>query len=121
MKKYLLVFSFFWFSNNVLAEDPVITDSDKYKVVFQNEKVRVLEYYDKPGDRTNKHNHPDSLVYALSPFERKLILGNGKELVVHKAAGETYWVSAQSHIGENIGKTDTHVLIVELKEPRVEE
>jgi hypothetical protein len=28
------------------------------------------------------------------------------------------WTDAQSHIGENIGETDTDVLIIELKEPR---
>jgi beta-alanine degradation protein BauB len=32
--------------------------------------------------------------------------------------GEVLWSDAQSHIGENIGDSDTHVLIIELKEPR---
>ncbi|WP_372882869.1 hypothetical protein [Psychromonas sp.] len=116
MKKSVLGLSLLWLSNYALAEDPVVTDSNKYQVVFQNERVRVMEYRDKPGDKTNRHNHPDSIVYALSPFKRKLILGNGKELVVQKNEGETYWVAAQSHVGENIGITDTHVIIVELQE-----
>jgi beta-alanine degradation protein BauB len=29
--------------------DPVVTDPDKYRVVFENERVRVLEYLDSPG------------------------------------------------------------------------
>ena len=32
--------------------------------------------------------------------------------------GEIQWTDAQSHIGENIGDTNTDVLIIELKEPR---
>jgi hypothetical protein len=28
------------------------------------------------------------------------------------------WTDAHSHIGENVGDTDTHVLIFEFKEPR---
>jgi hypothetical protein len=32
--------------------------------------------------------------------------------------GEVLWTAAQSHIGENIGDTETHVLIIELKEAR---
>ncbi len=32
--------------------------------------------------------------------------------------GETLWMEAQGHIGENIGRTNTHVLLVELIEPR---
>ncbi|MEY3783839.1 MAG: hypothetical protein RLZZ230_161, partial [Candidatus Parcubacteria bacterium] len=29
-----------------MYKDPAVTDSDKYKVVFENEQVRVLEYKD---------------------------------------------------------------------------
>ena len=114
-----LVLSLMSLSNFVLAEDPLITDPDKYTLVFQNERVRVLEYRDKPGDKTNRHNHPDSIVYAISPFKRKLVLGNGKELVVEKNEGETNWVPAQSHVGENIGATETHVIIVELQQKKI--
>jgi hypothetical protein len=28
--------------------DPTTTDPDKYKVVFENDRVRVLEYRDRP-------------------------------------------------------------------------
>jgi hypothetical protein len=35
--------------------DPTITDPDKYKVVFENERVRVLEYRDDPGQKTSEH------------------------------------------------------------------
>ncbi len=41
------------------ADDPTHTDGDKYKVVFENEKVRVLEYKDLPGEKTHQHRHPD--------------------------------------------------------------
>ena len=29
--------------------DPTTTDPDKYSVIFENERVRVLEYRDEPG------------------------------------------------------------------------
>ena len=102
----------------VMAQDPARTDPDKYKTVFENTRLRVLEYKDKPGAVTIRHSHPDSVVYALATFKRKLTLGDGKVVIVEKKQGEVYWVPAQEHIGENIGTTDTHVLIVELKEPR---
>jgi hypothetical protein len=35
-----------------IMQDPVETDGDKYSVVLENERVRVLRYHDKPGDRT---------------------------------------------------------------------
>ena len=62
------------------SQDPVITDGDKYKSILENDKVRVLEYKDKPGDKTSRHHHPDFVLYALEPFKRKLTFGNGKQV-----------------------------------------
>ena len=45
-------------------------------VVFENDRIRILEYKDKPGDRTSPHGHPDSVMYTLSSFERRLIHGD---------------------------------------------
>jgi len=96
----------------------VTTDPDKYKVIFENNRVRVFDYADKPGDKTKLHHHPDSVVYMLAPFKRKLTLGNGKSVVVELKGGEIAWNDEQLHIGENVGNTNTHVLIIELKEPK---
>lgn len=96
------------------AKDPAVTDSDKYHVVFENDKVRVLEYNDKPGDITTAHQHPDSVMITLSSFRRKLHLKDG-QTVVNKDMGEVSWLPAQEHIGENIGDSATRVILVEIK------
>jgi beta-alanine degradation protein BauB len=96
--------------------DPAVTNPDVYKVVFENERVRVLEYHDQPGHRTTPHRHPDSVMHTLSSFRRRLVAG-GQEREVDMPAGLTGWLPAQEHAGENIGSTPTHVLFVELKEP----
>jgi len=49
-----------------MSLDPVASNPEHYKVVFENERVRVLEYTDLPGDRTTPHQHPDSVMYTLS-------------------------------------------------------
>jgi hypothetical protein len=95
--------------------DPTSTDPDKYKVIFENERVRVLEYRDEPGQATRPHQHPDSLMYTLSSFDRRLVAEDGESREVSLAAGEVRWLDAQIHSGENIGQTPTHVLFVELK------
>jgi hypothetical protein len=95
-------------------QDPTVTNPEKYKIVFENDKVRVLEYKDSPGQITKAHSHPDSVMITLSRFDRKL-QKDGKEAVVHKEPGEASWLPAQTHIGENIGKTDTRAIFVELK------
>lgn len=97
--------------------DPTETDPDKYAVVFENERVRVLEYRDAPGQRTSPHDHPDSVMVTLGTFERRLIGAGGESRDVELGQGEIRWLDAQTHSGENIGSTPTHVLFVELKEP----
>ncbi len=101
------------------VDDPTVTDGDLYHVVMENERVRVLEYRDKPGDSTTLHHHPDSVMVTLSGFRRRL---EGGEQVadVDLEAGQVRWLSDQSHAGENIGDSETHVILVELKEPRLD-
>jgi quercetin dioxygenase-like cupin family protein len=100
--------------------DPTSTDPDKYKVIFENERVRVLEYRDEPGQATSPHRHPDSLMYTLSSFERRLVGESGESRDVKLETGAVRWLDAQTHSGENIGETPTHVLFVELKERAAE-
>jgi hypothetical protein len=97
--------------------DPTTTDPDKYKVIFENERVRVLEYRDTPGQATRPHEHPDSVMYTLSSFQRRLVGKDGETRDVALEAGEVRWLDAQVHSGENIGPTPTYVLFVELKGP----
>ena len=99
------------------SRDPVVTDGDKYTVLMENERVRVLEYRDSPGQRTTPHYHPDYVLCALSSFKRRLTLSDGRGGVREVRAGKVVWGRAQSHIGENVGDTDTHVIIVEIKSP----
>jgi quercetin dioxygenase-like cupin family protein len=99
-----------------MSDDPTETNPDHYKVVFENERVRVLEYNDAPGDRTTPHSHPDSVMVTLSDFDRKLTVGE-QSRDVSLRAGLANWLPAQAHMGENVGSTPTHVIFVELKEP----
>ena len=98
-----------------MTADPTRTDPDKYRVIFENDRVRVLEYSDLPGDKTRPHQHPDSVMYTLSGFRRRLHADQGTRDVVMEPGG-AHWLPAQTHAGENIGATPTHVLFVELKE-----
>ena len=97
--------------------DPATTNPDLYKVIFENDRVRVLEYVDGPGDLTTPHRHPDSVMYTLSSFRRRLHADDGQTRDVQLDEGGVFWLPAQSHAGENIGDTETHTIFVELKEP----
>ena len=100
-----------------MSLDPAVTNPEHYRVIFENDQVRVLDYTDEPGDRTTPHAHPDSVMYTLSSFRRRLVSGDGREREVAMEAGHVGWLPAQQHHGENIGDTPTHVVFVELKSP----
>lgn len=97
------------------APDPTATDGDKYKVILENDKVRVLEYRDRPGASTKQHHHRAFVLYVLAPFKRKLTFPDGTQKVRAFKTGEVFWMDEQIHIGQNVGTTDTHVLLVEIK------
>jgi hypothetical protein len=102
-------------TGTAFAQNPVVTDGDKYKVVMENAQVRVLEYRDIPGELTHQHTHPAFVLYAVSPFKRNIHLPDGKVLTREFKAGDVMYSPAQTHIGENVGDTPTHAIMVELK------
>ena len=70
--------------------------------MFENDRVRVLEYKDQPGDATTPHAHPDSVMYTVTSFRRRLVHGDDQR-DVDIEAGTVRWLDAQQHHGENIG------------------
>lgn len=94
--------------------DPIVTNSEHYRVMFENDFVRVLEYTDNPGEHTTLHTHPNSVMVTLTDFERRLQTPSATREVA-LMAGQAVWLPAQEHSGENVGTTPTHVIFVELK------
>ena len=109
-----------------MTQDPVESNPDHYTVVFENDRVRVLEYRDAPGHVSVMHRHPDSVMITAGSFRRRLHRGSGPggpdpqaggHMDVELPAGAVRWLPAQEHYGENTGDTETHAFFVELKEP----
>ncbi len=111
----MLLLSLTLLAGTALAQDPVGTDGDKYKVLLENDRVRVLAYSDLPGQKTHAHTHPAFVVYALEPFKRQLTLKDGRVLTRAFRAGEVMYSAGESHIGENVGDTPTRIIMIELK------
>lgn len=101
-----------------MTTDPVVSNPTLYSVIFENERVRVLQYEDHPGQQTVPHGHPDSVMITQTAFRRRLVAGE-KSVDVELPAGAARWLDAQRHSGENIGDTDTRCIFVELKDARL--
>jgi beta-alanine degradation protein BauB len=95
--------------------DPTVTDGDKYHVILENSRVRVLRYQDRPGDKTKPHHHAEFVLYALASFRRRLSFPDGSVRERDFKPGDVIWMPDQVHVGENVGATDTDVIIVENK------
>ena len=100
-----------------LAQDPVKLSPQYYKVLVDNDQVRVLEYRLQPGDKEPMHSHPAGVLYVFSDNKVKNTFPDGTTLERTRKAGKAYWREAITHAVENIGSTEVHGLAVELKNP----
>src|SRR5712691_8247685 len=98
-----------------MANDAAHVAPHVYKVLFENERVRLLEVRMKPGDESAMHSHPDYLVYALGGGKVKLTAGSGESTEVEISAGDTMWREAEEHSALNTGSAELVALFVELK------
>jgi quercetin dioxygenase-like cupin family protein len=96
--------------------DPTKVAGDVYKLLMENKKVRVFDVRFKPGQKAIMHGHPNHVIYVLSDYTLNLMLPDGSSREVPLKAGQTMWMEAGEHAAQNIGKTEGHALVVELKE-----
>lgn len=98
-----------------LAQDAAKLQPDRNKVLFENDRVRVLEVKTPAGGKLEMHSHPAHLVYFLESATTKMTTKDGKESVLEGKKGEVRWVDPVTDTVDNTGKTDVHAIVVELK------
>lgn len=103
--------------SSAFAQDPVKLSPQYYKVLIDNDEMRVLDFHFKPGDKEPMHSHPRGFVYALTDAKIKVSLPDGKTEEIVIKAGEARWREPVTHAAENIGTTEAHAIAVELKKP----
>jgi quercetin dioxygenase-like cupin family protein len=96
--------------------DALHAASNVSKLIMENDRVRVFDAWFKPGEKAAMHKHPDHVMYIFNDGKLKLTTLQGETQEVDLKAGQAIWMDAVSHTAENLGKTDFHFLVVELKE-----
>lgn len=117
MKTIILVSILVVLSTTAHAQDPVKTSPQYYKVLLENDQVRVIEYHLKPGEKEPMHSHPAGVVYVLSGAKLKFSYPDGKTEERAATTGETIWRSPITHAVENAGDTEAHAIAIDLKTP----
>lgn len=103
------------FAGAVMAQDPVPLYPGNYKVLLENERVRVLDFQLKKGAKEDFHAHPAAVTYVLAPFKIRFTFPDGSTRIREAKAGEVFYGDALTHASENIGDTDAHGLLIEMK------
>jgi beta-alanine degradation protein BauB len=102
------------------AQDPVRVMPRAYRVALENDQVRVLEFIGRPGMGIcgeGWHSHPAHLTIVMSDWQGMSTPQGGSAKPRQRKSGDVFWSEAETHKVENTGKTDSRVLIVELKTP----
>ena len=100
--------------SNIL--DVLEVPNSGYNLIMENEKVRVMEMKLKPGEKSIMHNHPnDHVVYVFNNAKFKLSFPNGNSSKFDLKAGQALWIESGPHETENIGTTNGHNLVTEIK------
>lgn len=97
------------------AQDAAAVSPNIVKVKLDNDRVRVLEAISNPGDREDWHSHPATVVYVVSGGKLRISTRDGKSSDVEFKTGDVLYRPPVTHSGVNIGTTQLHVIIVELK------
>src|SRR5271170_6104404 len=88
------------------AQDAALVQPQSYRVVFENEKLRVLEYNSRPGMGvcgSGMHSHPAHLTVLLSGGSVRIRTPNGKIVVQDNIPlGQVFWSEAETHDVENV-------------------
>ncbi|HEX6668466.1 MAG TPA: antibiotic biosynthesis monooxygenase [Gemmatimonadales bacterium] len=104
-------------STTAVAQDPVPVYPGNYQVLIENEQVRVLDFRLRKCDSEDFHSHPAHVLYVLEPFRIRFRFPDGRTGMRETRAGEVLFSEAVTHSPVNVGDTDAHGILVELKTP----
>lgn len=100
------------------AQDAATSDPRSYRVVLENEHVRVLEFKSRPGLGVcgqGMHHHPAHLTVSLTGAKVKRTLSDGKVTFAEVPPGHVFFSEAETHSAEVIGGLAARTYIIELK------
>lgn len=97
------------------TQDAVAVSPQYYTIRFENDRVRVMEWRLKPGEREATHTHAPGIVYVLADSTVRTTFPDGTVAERPARAGEVFWRDATSHSLVNVGQTEAHTLAIDVK------
>ncbi len=95
--------------------DPLRLYPANYALLLENERVRVLDFRLERGATEELHEHPAHVAHVLQGFRIRFTFPDGRTAIREAKTGDVLFSEAVAHASENIGDTDAHGLLIELK------
>lgn len=96
--------------------DALKASPDNFKLLLENDKVRVLEYTLKPGFKDQIHTHPPKSSYIVTGGKLKVFRIGGESEIFDEVPGTASWMDyVGEHYVENIGTTEIKIILTEVK------
>jgi hypothetical protein len=97
--------------------DPLTASPAGFRLLLDNEHVRVLAYELKPGEKDHWHTHPPKASYVVSGGLLRIHLADGTHFDADEKSDTASWMGElPKHYAENIGTTTVKIILVEVKE-----
>jgi hypothetical protein len=117
-RQVLALLAAFGVTRGALAQDSAIVEPRSFRVVLENDRVRVLEFKSRPGFGVcgeGMHSHPDHVTVSLTGAKLKVTTPDGKVAFKDIPPGTVFFAPAEIHSAEIIGGLGTRSYIIELK------
>ncbi len=96
--------------------DALTASPENFRLLLENDRVRVLEYTLLPGKRDRRHTHPRRVAHILSGGTLRVHFSDGRHLDFEEKTGTSEWSDPSPlHDPENIGTTPIRILLVDVK------
>lgn len=97
------------------ADDATNIAPHLHKILFEDDKLRILKVTVNPGDAANMHWHPRNINYVLSRGKLRFNKPDGSSVEVDLSEGQITSSPESFHAVKNIGDTTVETIQVELK------
>lgn len=96
--------------------DGLVSSPANFKLLLENDHVRVLRYTLPPGALDHWHTHPPRVGYVISGAKIRVTEADGSHTDYDEKTGETYWADVSAlHDTLNLDTKPYVALLVEVK------
>jgi len=100
-----------------LALDAVRIEPTRFKVIFENDRVRVVRLRFGAGERGVMVSHPPRVLVTLTDVSVKLLFADGRTDERGAPAGVAAWLDTETLQTENLQTEPLEVVLIEPKSP----